>query len=843
MQNKINRFIKINYWVFLIIRFLYNEKCKKDDFLTGDEILNQNSFNTDWVFHRGAGTALENMAAVKCESVSVTLPHDAMILNRRQRDLTYGNCVGYFPYETVHYTKTFYLEEVSCAYLKFEGVYMNCSIYINDCLAGQHINGYTPFLLDISPYIRIGENKLKVIVRNGVPSSRWYTGTGIYRDVFLYQGKEIHIFPDGVRLTTLQAEQDLAVIRIETDIRSITQRITDTKVRHRILNDTGDVIAQTEYPVTLLPSERKKVSTRIEIENPKFWDVDSPSLYTCVTTLQWDDQEDEQTARFGIRTLLLDTRHGLRINGTQIKLRGGCIHHDLGIVGAASFRKLEQRRIRALKAAGYNAIRCAHFPASRMLLEVCDEEGMLVMNEFSDAWTSGKTDFDYAAFFPNCWEEDAEALVNTSYNHPSVVMYSIGNEIPECANRIDVQWGKKIADKIRSLDDTRYLTNGINLPLSIIDQIPVMAAKEGMISNPTEINTLLNGGMPMIRKLMASKSVGEAVAEACSHLDIVGHNYATYRYEPEVAIYPHRVMVGSETYPGALAANWEMVEKYPQVLGDFSWTAWDYLGEAGIASILYGSETPSMYGPYPWKSAYVGDFDLIGDRRPISYWREIVWGKRTTPYIAVQDPAHFGEEQHSTQWGWTDAERCWNWQGYEGKPISVEIYSSAEEVELLCNGRSCGKAQVGTEKKHIAKMDTVYQPGVLEAVAYKKGKECGHDILRSALGALHLQAEASEEKLAKNGQDITVVSLRLVDEQGVLHPNADIPVTIRTDGPITVQGFGTADPKGEDNYFDTTITTFRGRALAVIRSAGMAGIGKVTFDSCVGQTQVCLEIQ
>ena len=228
-----------------------------------------------------------------------------------------------------------------------------------------------------------------------------------------------------------------------------------------------------------------------------------PNLYTCVTTVQWGDQEDEQTDRFGIRTLQLDTKHGLRINGIQTKLRGGCIHHDLGIVGAASFKKLEKRRIRAMKAAGYNAIRSAHFPASKTLLEVCDEEGMLVMNEFSDAWTSGKTDFDYAAYFPNCWEEDAQALVKTSYNHPSVVMYSIGNEILECANRIDVQWGKKIADKIRSLDDTRFITNGINLPLSMMKQIPIMAAKEGMISSPMEINTLLNGGMAMIRKLMA----------------------------------------------------------------------------------------------------------------------------------------------------------------------------------------------------------------------------------------------------------------------------------------------------------------------------------------------------
>lgn len=801
------------------------------------------SVHSDWTFCKSGGTALDHVISEKEPPVAVTLPHDAMILNKRKPDVRFGNCVGYFPNETVHYTKSFHLEEASCVYLEFEGVYMNCSVFVNNCLAGQHVNGYTPFLLDITQYVHIGENKLKVVVRNGVPSSRWYTGTGIYRDVNLYQGGEVHIAPNGVRLTTLQAENDLAVVRIETDIRSIAQTVTDLKVRHTILDYKGNTITKTGFPVTMLPAERKTASTRIEIENPGLWNVDTPNLYTCVTTVQWGKGKDEQADRFGIRTLQLDTKHGLRINGMETKLRGGCIHHDFGIVGAASFRKLEQRRIRKMKAAGYNAIRSAHFPASRALLEVCDEEGMLVMNEFSDAWTSGKTDFDYAAFFPNCWEEDAQALVKTSYNHPSVVIYSIGNEIMECANRIDVQWGKRIADKIRSLDNTRYLTNGINLPLSIMDRIPAMAAKEGMISNPTEINTLLNGGMPMIRKLMASKSAGEAVDEACSHLDIVGHNYATYRYEPDMKFYPHRMMVGSETYPGALDANWELVEKYPQVLGDFSWTAWDYLGEAGIASILYGGETPAMYGPYPWKSAYVGDFDLIGDRRPISYWRESIWGKRTAPYIAVQNPAHYGEEQHSTEWGWTDAERCWNWQGYEGKPITVEIYTAAEEVELLCNGKACGKAAVGTEKKYIAKINTVYQPGVLEAIAYKDGKECGRDILRSAVGTLHLQAETFEHQIKANGQDIAVIELSLVDVNGILHPNADIQVTIHTEGPISVQGFGTANPMSEENYFDNTISTFHGRALAVVRSTLKSGIGTVTFHSDAGYAEVRLQIQ
>lgn len=805
--------------------------------------MEKHRFHQGWVFSKGGGTALEQIHTVKAAKMPVTLPHDAMILNHRHPDVHLGICVGFFPYETVYYTKTFTVNEMGTFYLEFEGIYMNAYVYVNCCLAGKHVNGYTPFILDVSQYINLGENTVKVVVKNGVISSRWYCGTGIYRNAYLYYGKNIHIMPNGVRLTTLQAEKELAVVRIETDIRSTTQNVTDVKLRHTIYDNQGKSVAQVECPVTMLPTERKTVSARIEVENPNLWNVDTPNLYTCVTTVQWDKKKDEQTDRFGIRTLQLDTKHGLRINGIKTKLRGGCIHHDLGVVGSTDFRKLEERRIRRMKDAGYNAVRSAHFPASKTLLDVCDEVGMIMMNEFSDAWITGKTDFDYAAYFLECWEIDAESMVRTSYNHPSVIMYSIGNEILECANRIEVQWGKRIAEKIRSMDATRYITNAINIPLSIIQKIPEIAAKEGLISNATEINTLLNEKMSLIAKLMSSKSAGEAIEEACSHLDVVGHNYATYRYCVDILDYPYRVIVGTETYPGELDTNWELVKKNSQILGDFSWTAWDYLGEAGIASIVYGEKAPSVYGHYPWRNAYSGDFDLIGDRRPISYWREVVWGMRNTPYIAVQDPSHYGECGHTTQWGWSDAERCWNWPSYEGQPVIVEVYSDAEEVELLCNGVCCGKAQVGIEKKYIAKINTVYQPGVLEAIAYKDGKKCGRDILCSAFGQLRLQAEVSEHHLVANGQDITVIELSLVGENGVLHPNADISVTIHTDGPITVQGFGTANPKSEENYFDTTITTFHGRAMAVIRSTLEAGEGTVIFESGAGRAEIRLQTQ
>lgn len=810
--------------------------------------MERHSFHTGWVFHKEGGTSLEGMTVRLPEPVPVTLPHDAAILEKRSADVPMGNCTGYYPCETVHYTKTFFLEEKSAGtvvYLEFEGVYMNASVYVNNCFAGKHLNGYTGFWLDITPYVRFGsENTIKVVVRNGVPSSRWYTGTGIYRNVRLYFADSLSILPWGVRISTPQVEEDLAVVRIETTLKNRNQAVKDATLCHTILDAAGNIVAQSRIPITMMAGEIKNSFVRLEVAFPALWNVDTPNLYTCETALECGGEAvDTCKECFGIRTLKLDTRHGLRINNISTKLRGGCIHHDLGIVGAVDMRKLEERRIRRLKEAGYNAIRCAHFPASKTLLAVCDELGMLVMNEFADAWTSPKVDFDYSAFFTECWEENVEEMVASSYNHPCVILYSIGNEIPECGNKFDVQWGKRIADKIRSLDATRYITNGVNLPLSIIDKIPALAAKEGLIptkdGQPAEINTLMNNGMALIAKLMASRAAGEALDEAFSHLDIAGQNYAAYRYPVDAMCYPNRVMVGTETYPAALDDNWAMVKQYPQVLGDFSWTAWDYLGEAGIGGICYGEAADLMYGTYPWKNAYVGDFDLIGDRRPISYWREIIWGFRKKPYIAVQDPAHFGESQHPTRWGWTDAERCWNWCGFEGKKIMVEVYADADEIELLCSGCSLGKVPVGTEKKCIARLETVYTPGRLEAVAYRGGTEIGRDTLETASDTVHLEISFSDTSLKADGTDSACIEISLTDENGILNPGVDMPIAVSVEGPISVQGFGSADPRSEENFFDRTIRTFHGRAMLVVRSGTQAGTAAVRLHSEAGES-VCV---
>ena len=758
--------------------------------------MKRESLNSGWLFCRGSGTALERTISGAQTPVPVTLPHDAMIGRARDSQTPTGNATGYYPAETVHYTKEFEWDDLSgAAYLEFEGIYHNAAVYVNACLAAQHYNGYTAFTVDISPFLKPGKNTVKVLVRNGVPSSRWYTGTGIYRDVWLLQAGNVHIAPNGVKITVTEADEEAAALLIQTTLVNREARQQTLCLRHRI-GDT-EICA----PVTLLANETRTATLRFTLEHPKLWRVDDPFLYDCETELEGLDTEH---TRFGIRTLSLDAVRGLRINGESIKLRGGCIHQDHGVIGAVEHQALTFRRIRKLKEAGYNAIRCAHFPTSRTVLEACDELGMLVMLELCDAWTTPKVDFDYSAHFLSRWREDATAMIELAYNHPSVILYSIGNEICEVSDPHEAQYGRQICDHIRALDSTRYLTNCVNPVLSLMERIPELAVKAG-----ADINSILNGNAEELARLMASREIGEPLEEAFSYLDVAGYNYATFRYEADAAQYPHRVMLGAECYPGALYENWKLCQKLPQLIGDFGWAAWNYLGEAGVGQHRYGEALEyDLYGAYPWRSAGCGDFDLIGDRRPVSYWRQTVWGLRKEPYLAVQDPAHYGEKQSPTRWGWSDALRSWNYRGYVGKPIVVEVYSDADEVELLVNGRSVGKQKTERCK---ALFDTVYEPGELTAINIRDGKSAEQDRLLTASDEVHL-----EQTDVGGG----IIELFVKDKAGVLNPEAVLTITAETKGERTILGFGSANPKSEENYFDKTIQTWHGRALIVTRGDG-----------------------
>jgi len=580
------------------------------------------------------------------------------------------------------------------------------------------------------------------------------------------------------------------------------------------------------------------------VEAPLLWDLDAPHLYSCRTAVLVDEQViEEQTTAFGIRTLGVDSKRGLQINGNTVKLRGACVHHDNGPLGAATIDRADERRVEILKASGFNAIRSAHNPMSNAMLDACDRLGMLVMDEAFDVWTSSKSDHDYALSFPEWWRADVEAMVSKDRNHPSVVMYSVGNEIPEIGTPAGAAWSRAISDTIRAADPTRLVTNSVNGLLAAGSDlftslgIDLSARRD----DDAGINTQLTMLKDYVPRLLQAEVVGTKTAEAFATVDIAGYNYMDSRYEMDGLQYPQRVIVGSETYPTEIDTLWAAVLKHDHVIGDFTWTGWDYLGEAGIGRIGYADDVGSndmpngLLGSYPWLTAWCGDIDITGHRRPASYYREIVFGLRTDPYIAVQRPSRHGEKVHAqTPWSWSDALPSWTWPGHEDKPVVVEVYADGDEVELLVAGKSIGRLPT---VRYRAEFTTPYLPGEVMAVSYRSGVETGRSSLRTAAGMVSLQLDADRTELRADGSDLAFLSITLVDQQGTLNGSSEQLVSVVVDGDAELAGLASADPRTETSFRSNSCPTYEGRAVAVVRPLAAGGVTvTVTSPECAPRT-------
>ncbi len=757
----------------------------------------------------------------------VTLPHDAIRDLERSADSVQGVHAGYYPGGVFEYAKTFDVPEGwrdRTIALEFEGVYRDAVVFVNGDYAAQEPNGYNGFTVVLDPFLRYGAaNRITVDARSH-KDSRWYTGAGIYRPVHLVIADPVHIPLDGVRVTTPDIDDERAIVVVAATARNTTRHTRTARIRWSVLAPDGAEVAEDSAPLTVLPGESATARTRLAVPGAQLWGPDSPSLYTVVTTLA-DDEEavfDEDRTTFGIRRLQLDPQHGLRINGDVVKLRGACVHHDSGPLGAATLDAAEDRRVRLLKDAGFNAIRSAHNPISRGMLDACDRYGVLVMDELTDVWTRSKTAFDASLDFPNRWRHDVADLVSKDFNHPSVIMYSIGNEILELATPIGASWSRRLAEGIRELDDTRFVTNGINGVIANIGRMgEVMADLEA--SDP---NTMMANMGEQMAKMNASSLVTESTEESAAVLDVVGFNYADSRYELDAELFPHRVIVGSETFPEKIDVMWDLVTRLPHVIGDFTWTGWDYLGEAGIGRVDYtdteGYVATGTSGPYPYLLAESGDIDITGHRRTISYFREVVYGLRRDPYIAVHRPEHHGRPTATTPWSWNDTISSWTWDAPEGAPVMVDVYAAADDVELFLDGASVGRARVGGEKAFVARIQTEWRPGELVAVATTGGVEVGRHTLRTAIGSASLAASAEVPEIDADGLGFVQVSLQ--DESGTVFDHTDQVVTVTVDGPGVLAGLGTGRARTEEQFAGPSVTTYDGRALAIVRPTGPGAI-------------------
>lgn len=788
-------------------------------------------FNDGWEY-RPKAVPFDDSSYFPDPWVPVTLPHDAAIGLPRDPDAVSGRSTGYFPGGVYEYrTKLPVPEDYrdKRVTIEFEGVYRHAMVYINGEFAGQQPNGYSGFAIRADHHLRYGEdNEIRVECRSH-EDSRWYSGIGIYRDVHLIVGESTHIALDGVRVTTPDIDADGAIAAVAAVIENDGMNRRTVDVVTEIRDPQGRTVATDTTVATVLPGEPATVRQRLLLDDPALWSVDTPHLYTATVHLRdTSGAVDHDVVAFGIRALRLDAKRGLRINGEPVDLRGTCLHHDSGILGAATFARAEERRIQLLKDAGFNAIRSAHNPLARATLDACDRIGMLVMDELCDMWTTNKRHFDYALDFPTWWERDVEAMVRKDRNHPSVIMYSIGNEIPDLGSPSGAVWSRRLAEKVRSLDDTRYITNGVNAMFAIIEDLgrdPQLAAA----AENSDVNTMMAQVGERLNEIMSSDLVTTRTTEPFAVLDVAGMNYLDERYEKDRELFPHRVIVGTETFPGRIDTNWRLVRDNPHVIGDFTWTGWDYLGEAAIGAVTYADQAAA--GPahaFPALTAWCGDIDITGHRRPVSYWRETVFGLRHEPYIAVRNPAGHGRQTTSGPWSWTDSAHRWDWADHKGAAVTVEVYSDADHVELLLNDTSLGTAPAGEAHRFRAEFDTAYQPGELVAVAYKDGIEQARTRLVTPGETVELRTAADRTDLRADGTDLAYIALVLTDPHGIPHHGRDIPVTITVTGPGVLQGLGSANPHAHEPYTANTHTTWEGRALAVIRPTGP---GTVTVNA------------
>jgi hypothetical protein len=803
-------------------------------------------FNRGWEFQKEGAERWQ----------AVNLPHDAMLTEQRDPYCPNGANTGFYPGGKYLYRKRFQAPaewEGRCVLLAFEGVYRNSTVAINGKAAGGHRYGYSQFYVDAAPYLRFGEeNEVVVRVDNAEePNSRWYSGSGIYRPVKLAIGNKTHIEIAGVKILTKSLAP--AIVEIETKFSDGEKVQPEVRIE---ISFAGEIIA--------VGSGARQ---RLEIHEPRLWSDKTPNLYEArVMLVDGENVIDAVTERFGLRMIEVDAQNGLRINGEITKLRGACIHSDNGILGACSFAAAEERRIRILKEAGFNAVRSAHNPLSKAALDACDQYGMYVMDEAFDMWYIPKTRYDYARDFEQWHLQDLAAMVDKDFNHPSVIIYSIGNEVSETAQERGIRLAEEMTGFLHSLDPSRPVTCGINLMLNGLVSIGLgfykdkrqpeeaqearkrKASPKKKLTGSAYINWFMNRIGSFMNNIGRMKFVDRATRDAFRALDIAGYNYGRGRYPLEGKAHPERVVVGSETFAPELYENWRMVEKYPYLVGDFLWSGWDYLGEGGIGAVGYESRMGGRGGisgitkPYPHLTADTGVIDITGYARPEVFYSQLVWGLRQAPYIAVEPLTFAGEKRVLSMWRRSDGRASWAWAGCEGERAEVLVYANSDSVELRLNDRSLGRKKV---KECTAVFRTRYEKGALLAIAYdRQGAETGRWQLLSASEKLQLAVQAEKTELKADGEDLATLDIALVDEKGVVESAADRRITVKVEGAGTLQGLGSGDPCTEERFDQGYHDTFFGRAQAIVRSGYEQGTVKVTVSAeGLGSEEVLLEVR
>ena len=722
----------------------------------------------------------------------VTLPHDAMQTEQRKDTVTDGRHNGFFPGGFYHYEKTI---DVPAEWLqkhvtlRFEAVYQKSTVLINGQKAGGAVYGYIPFTVCADGLLKEGVNTISVEVDNSqVANSRWYSGAGIYRPVHLCVQEQTYI--EDVRISTHSIQP--AIVNVST-------KINGGKVRTAILWK-GEMVASAEG-----------TNVNIAVPDARLWSADEPNLYQARVELIKDGKVIEtQTKNFGIRQISWSA-NGLLVNGKQTLLKGGCLHHDNGILGACEYDEAAYRKIAIMKQYGFNAIRSSHNPCSEALLRACDELGMYVMDELWDMWYLKKTPYDYASEWEHNHEQDIEAMVRKDYSHPSVIMYSIGNEVKEPAKAEGIATAQKLIDKLHRLDPSRPVTAGINLTLLYLnnlgmswDQTPNSVKKQEMSSE--QYNQMVASVGDRLMRAVQKPEVDSLTTPVLDALDIAGYNYGNYRYEMEGTAHPGRVVVGAETYPYQLSQNWALVERLPYLVGDFMWTAWDYIGEVSLGAWYITDESPDFVHRYPCLLAGAGAIDLIGHPTGEVLRAQAIWAKDDKPRLAVRPVSR--KPVIKASWRGTNSIPSWSWKGMEGVETQVEIFTTAPKATLYLNNRLIGEKSA---ENNVATFDVAYEPGTLKTVTIDaQGKEQSATLV-SATGSDRISI--SPEPQTGN---LLFLDINLTGDNGEIVANRDTQLKVTVTGGELL-GFGSAQPRTTERFNTGIYTTYYGQSLAVVR--------------------------
>lgn len=762
-------------------------------------------FDWDWRFHRGGAQGAEQPDFNDSKWRKLDLPHDWSIEDLPNTQSPFNPDAisqvsgGFTTGGTGWYRKTFAVpneQKGKRILIQFDGVYMNADVWLNGQSLGSHPYGYTSCWFDLTDKVKFGTaNVLAVKVRNEGENSRWYSGSGIYRHVWLKTLESTHVAQWGTYITTPEASTSAARVNIRTKILNESDEPARIILVTKVIDLKGQEAVRVDSDQTVEPKGAYEFNQNASIRSPALWSPESPALYTAVSEVYRDGQPtDLVETKFGIRTLSFDAVKGFLLNGRSLKLKGGCLHHDNGPLGARAFDRAEERRVELLKASGYNALRLAHNPPSPAFLDACDRLGVMVIDEAFDMWHEGKNSHDYHLYFDDWWQRDIESMIARDRNHPAIIMWSIGNEIPNRHTPEVVKLAQELGNYVRRLEPTRPVTSAVNDLRE--DKDPYFAT-----------------------------------------LDVAGYNYAAGGDHLKKSLYefdhdrvPNRIMFGSESYPLEAFDSWMNVLDHPYVIGDFVWTAFDYIGEASIGWRGYWQEQNF----FPWNLAYCGDIDVCGWKRPQSYYRDALW-KEDQVSVFVRPPRPSFDmnpkRQSWSKWHWFDVVASWNWPGSENKPLEVNVYSSCEEVELLLNGRSLGKKATNRSTAFAASWVVPYQAGVLTAIGYRAGKPVSSSELKSAGQPTHVRLTPDRTRLVTDGQDLSYITVELVDEHGVRNPTAESLVRFSVVGPGEIVGVGNANPISTESYQQPQRKAWQGRCLLIIKSTKQAGKIAVTASA------------